>query len=110
MLSRISLALAVAVAGIAGLNANTASANDSCGSGYGYGGGYGGHVSYDYDYDWEYDDCHYPIYKTIIVYKYKSVPYRKKLIRYDHCGEPYVVWKTYWRTVKIPVYKKIRIN
>jgi len=109
MFSRISLAVAVAFAGMSSLSANSASANDGLHSQRR--GAYLqiGHFQNGYNTQFHHS-CHTPIYKTIVVYKYQRVRQRIRTIQLLPCGARTVVWKTVWRTKKVPVYKKIRIN
>ena len=90
MFSKITLALAVAVAGLASsaVMPQTASAND-------YGHGYSQKV-------------HQCSYKTILTYEYERVAYKVKVVKYRSCGTPYYKWVTKWKTVKVPVYKRVR--
>ncbi len=92
MFKKMTLVLAVAVAGLTSMAATpqTASASD-------YGNGYS-HRSHN---------CGY---KTVLTYKYKQVPHKVKVVRYYPNGAPYYAWKTKWKTIKVPVYKKVLTN
>ncbi len=91
MFSKITLALAVAVAGLAGLAApQSASAND-----------YGSSSYYCTDH-------HVCTYETITTYVYKRVAYKHRVVEYYPCGTPYYVWHTHYKTVRVPVYTRIR--
>ncbi len=102
MFSKITLALAVAAAGLAGSAAlpQSASAND----GYGYGYGH----AYDQGYGYEHLQ-HATQHKVVVTYVYKQILVKKKVVLYHPCGTPYYVWKTYYKTIKVPVYKKVPI-
>ncbi len=91
MFSKITLALAVAAAGLAG----SASLPQTASADHGYGYGYSA-------------PQHICSYKTIVTYVYKQIPVKKKVVLYHPCGTKYYVWKTYYKTVKFPVYKKIK--
>ena len=58
------------------------------------------------------DHCHVPqyCYKTVTVYETVRKPYEYTVIKYDHCGDPYAVTLTGWKTVKVPVTKRIRVQ
>jgi hypothetical protein len=45
-------------------------------------------------------------YEYVTTYVCKQVPYTKTVCLYDHCGKPYHVEKTFYKTVKVPVTKK----
>lgn len=59
-------------------------------------------------------DCT-PAYKKVIVYRTvtctetKVVPYQKAVVRYDHCGCPYTVYETCYRTVEVTVTKQVPV-
>ena len=48
-------------------------------------------------------------YRTVTVWVKKVVPYKTKVIRYRPCGTPYYVWKTYPKTIKVPVTYRVKI-
>jgi hypothetical protein len=50
--------------------------------------------------------CHYSI---ITVYVPKTVAYTKLVTYYDHCGRPYQVAKTCYRTIQVPVQKRVLV-
>ncbi|MCR9201348.1 MAG: hypothetical protein NXI04_22115 [Planctomycetaceae bacterium] len=58
------------------------------------------------------DSCHAPCYyyKTITVYKTVKKPYRYSYTKYSQCGQRYTAWATGWKTVKVPVYKRVRVS
>ena len=87
-------------------------------SGYGYndapdyrhGSSYRHSSSYGYDAP-DYD-CYEPpayTYKTITTYEPKKVPYKKRYVTYDHCGEPIVSYRIAYRLVKVPVTKRVKV-
>jgi len=57
------------------------------------------------------DSCHAPryYYKTVAVYESIRKPYEHTVVRYDHCGDPYAVTLTAWKTIQIPVTKRVRV-
>ncbi len=89
MFSKIAIALAIAVAGLASTAALPQSASANHGNNYG-----ASHV------------CQY---KTVVTYKYEKVPYQKQVLKYKSCGTPYYVWQTFYKTVKVPVYKRVKV-
>jgi hypothetical protein len=50
--------------------------------------------------------CHY---ETVTVYVSKTVAYTKCVTLYDHCGRPYQVARTCYRTVQVPVQKCVLV-
>ena len=48
-------------------------------------------------------------YKTVTKWVTKQVPYKKQVVLYD-CGKPYTTYKTYYKTVKVPVTYKVRVS
>jgi len=58
------------------------------------------------------DSCHGPryYYETVTVYESVRKPYEYTVVKYDHCGDPYAVTLTAWKTVQIPVAKRIRVQ
>lgn len=56
-------------------------------------------------------DCHQPkcVYKTIIVYETVKKPCVEYAVKYDHCGEPYLVKVVSYKLVKVPVEKTIKV-
>jgi hypothetical protein len=56
-------------------------------------------------------DCHHEIgYEKIVTYVCKEIPYTRCITLYDHCGEPYTVHKTFYKTVHVPVIKYVPIS
>ena len=49
-------------------------------------------------------------YETIVVTKCVEVPYIKPVTLYDHCGRPYVVERTAFRTVKVAVPRRVFVR
>jgi hypothetical protein len=57
-----------------------------------------------------YDECyHHCHYKKVVTYVCKEVPYTKCITLYDHCGHPYTVHKTFYKTVHVPVVKLVKV-
>jgi hypothetical protein len=58
------------------------------------------------------DHCHAPryYYKTVTFYETIRKPYEYTAIKYDHCGQPYHVILTGWKTVQIPVTRQVRVQ
>lgn len=62
-------------------------------------------------------DCRRPVniqprgwyWKTVTVYVHKQVPYRVKVRYVRPCGTVYYKWITKYRTVKVPVTKRIKV-
>ena len=48
-------------------------------------------------------------YKTVTVWETVSKPYVHYVTKYDHCGHPYRVRKTIWKTVRVPVTKRVKV-
>jgi hypothetical protein len=55
--------------------------------------------------------CHAPryYYKNITVYESVRRPYEYTVVKYDHCGDPYVVTRTAWKTVQVPVTMRVKV-
>ncbi len=55
--------------------------------------------------------CYTPkyYYKTITVYESVKKPYRYSYTKYDHCGKSYRAWGVKWKSVRVPVTKRIRV-
>ena len=51
-------------------------------------------------------DCYY---KKVIVTVCHQEPYQVCVTKYDHCGTPYHVYLTKYRTVEVPVVKWVKI-
>lgn len=49
-------------------------------------------------------------YKTITVYETSRKPYEYSVIKYDHCGRPYTVTRTGFRTVQVPMTRKVLVR
>lgn len=58
------------------------------------------------------DSCHAPryYYKNVTVYESVRKPYEYKVVKYDHCGDPYVVTRTAWKTVQVPVTVRVKVQ
>ncbi len=70
----------------------------------------GSAVAGDYGYGYGYDDCHQHChYKKVVTYVCHEVPYTRCITLYDHCGEPYTVHKTFYKTVHTPVVKYVKV-
>ena len=50
--------------------------------------------------------CHY---EWVVCYETRQVPYTQCITLYDHCGYPYQVTKTFWRTIQVPVKKQVLV-
>ena len=50
-----------------------------------------------------------PHYKTIAIYETIRKPCEHTVIRYNHCGKPYTVTVTTWKTVQVPVIKRVLV-
>lgn len=57
------------------------------------------------------DGCYAPncVYKTVTTWVTMSVPYERRVTLYKPCGTPYSVWKTYYRTVEVPVSRRVKV-
>ncbi len=57
-------------------------------------------------------DCHAPryYYKNVTVYESVRKPYEYTIVKYDHCGDPYAVTRTAWKTVQVPVTVRVRVQ
>lgn len=58
------------------------------------------------------DSCHAPGYyhKNVTVYESARKPYEYTVVKYDHCGDPYVVTRTAWKTVQVPVTVRLKVQ
>ena len=58
------------------------------------------------------DYCHAPryYYKTVTVYETVQKPYEYSVVKYDHCGDPYLVTRTAWKTVQVPVTVRVKVQ
>ena len=58
------------------------------------------------------DHCHAPryYYKNVTVYESVRKPYEYRVVKYDHCGDPYVVTRTAWKTVQVPVTVRVKVQ
>jgi hypothetical protein len=58
------------------------------------------------------DSCHAPryYYKNITVYESVRRPYEYTVVKYDHCGDPYEVTRTGWKTVQVPVAVRVKVQ
>ena len=48
-------------------------------------------------------------YKTVTVWETVKKPYIHYVTKYDHCGQPYRVRTTTWKTVSVPVTKRVKV-
>jgi len=48
-------------------------------------------------------------YTYVTVYVPKTVSYTSYITRYDHCGRPYQVAKTCYKTIQVPVQKRVLV-
>jgi hypothetical protein len=59
--------------------------------------------------------CDQPTYKKVVTYKtveeqvVVKVPYQKKTVKYDHCGDPYIVVETCTKDVVQTVCKQVPV-
>ena len=54
------------------------------------------------------EHCPPPVrYETVVCYEARRVPYAACETRYDECGRPYQVEVTRYRTVRVPVAKRV---
>ncbi|MBW3599682.1 MAG: hypothetical protein KY475_20730 [Planctomycetes bacterium] len=59
-------------------------------------------------YGYGYDDCYHDVqYRKVVTYVCREVPYTRCITLYDHCGHPYTVHKTFYKTVHVPVVKYV---
>ncbi|MDA1230841.1 MAG: hypothetical protein O2856_08710 [Planctomycetota bacterium] len=58
------------------------------------------------------DYCHAPryYYKNVTVYESVRKPYDYAVVKYDHCGAPYLVTRTAWKTVQVPVTVRVKVQ
>jgi hypothetical protein len=50
--------------------------------------------------------CHY---ECITTYVPRTVSYTKVVTLYDHCGQPYDVSRTFYRTILVAVQKRVPV-
>ncbi len=57
------------------------------------------------------ESCHEPTcyYKTVTTWVSKEVAYEKKVVLYKPCGTPYYAWKTFYKTVEVPVTYRVKV-
>ena len=55
--------------------------------------------------------CYQPAYSYtwVTVHETRRVPYTKYVVKYTHCGKPYVGTTTAYKTVTVPVRKRVRV-
>jgi hypothetical protein len=85
---------------VLGLGAGAAQAGEYCH------GGYGGYDNYGYAEEPVYEVR----YQKVVTYVCQEVPYTACITLYDHCGYPYTVHKTLYKTVHVPVVKYVAVN
>lgn len=58
------------------------------------------------------DSCHAPryYYKNVTIYESVRKPYEYTVIKYDHCGDAYVVTRAAWKTVQVPVTVRVKVQ
>ena len=58
------------------------------------------------------DYCHAPqyYYRNVTVYESVRRPYQYTVVKYDHCGDPYTVTRTAWKTVQVPVTVRVKVQ
>ena len=47
--------------------------------------------------------------KTVTVYIEREQPYVKHVVQYDHCDKPYIAEVVAYRTVRVPVQKRVKV-
>lgn len=47
--------------------------------------------------------------RTVTEYVAQEVPYVRYITRYDHCGKPYQVEIVGYRTVQVPVQRRVKV-
>ncbi|HMO13629.1 MAG TPA: hypothetical protein PKD64_04305 [Pirellulaceae bacterium] len=113
MFSRITFGTTLAIACLIGSLSFTQSASAQSGINKALIHGHGGLNHDDFGHDgWDegYGVGHCTKYRTIVTYVYKQVPVKQKVLMYRPCGTPYYTWKVYYKTIKVPVYKKVPIH
>ncbi len=61
------------------------------------------------DFGFGYDDCYACHYRKVVTYVCREIPYTRCITLYDHCGEPYTVHKTFYKTIHVPVVKYVKV-
>jgi len=58
------------------------------------------------------DSCHAPkyYYKTVTFYETVRKPYEYSVVKYDHCGDAFLVTLTGWKTVQVPIPKRVLVQ
>jgi hypothetical protein len=58
------------------------------------------------------DSCHAPrySYKNVTIYESVRKPYHYTVVKYDNCGVPYTVTRTAWKTVRVPVAVRVKVQ
>lgn len=56
-------------------------------------------------------DCHTPrcYWKTVTVYVSVTKPCTHYIVEYDHCGKAFIAKQITYKTVQVPVEKKVRV-
>lgn len=56
-------------------------------------------------------DCHAPrcYWKTVTVYVSVTKPCTHYVVKYDHCGKAFHAKRVTYKTVQVPVEKKVRV-
>jgi hypothetical protein len=49
------------------------------------------------------------VYKSVTVYETVRKPYEYVVTKHDHCGKPYHVTRTGWKTVQVPVTVRVKV-
>ena len=47
--------------------------------------------------------------ETVVVWVAKEVPHTVEVVKYDHCGKPYTVCVTNYKTIQVPVKKTVQV-
>jgi len=55
--------------------------------------------------------CYRPAYtyQWVTVHESRRVPYTTYVVKYTHCGSPYLATTTAYKNVSVPVRKRIRV-
>lgn len=49
-------------------------------------------------------------YKSVTVYETVRQPREYRVVRYDHCGTPSVTTVTVWKSVRVPVTRRVAVH
>ena len=51
-----------------------------------------------------------PCYKTVVTYVTKTIAVEVPVVRYDHCGRPYVAERTIYKQVQVPITRRVLVH